>query len=144
MTGDPVLSVCVRCRPAGAPADAPRTGAGLHAAIERSLKAGGSAHADTALREIHCLNQCNRSCVVAFSGTDRFTYLFGDLDPAAHAGDVIAAFDLYRSKADGFLDRAERPEPLRAGILVRLPPLGSTHALVGRSEILGGSPDDRT
>ena len=58
------------------------------------------------------------------AGAQRFTFMFGDLDPAKHVGDVIDAFLMYRDRKDGFLDRAERPEPLRAGILARIAPPG--------------------
>jgi len=69
------------------------------------------------------MSQCKRPCVVAFSGEGRFTYLFGDLDPARDAAAVLDAFALYTARPDGFMERFERPEALQAGILGRVPPL---------------------
>jgi predicted metal-binding protein len=69
------------------------------------------------------MSQCKRPCVVAFSGEGRFTYLFGDLDPARDASSVLDAFALFCAKPDGFMERFERPHTLQAGILGRVPPL---------------------
>lgn len=76
------------------------------------------------------MSQCRRPCVVAFTHPRRFTYLFGDLAPARDAGPVVAAFGLWLSRSDGYVRRDERPAPLRAGILARIPPLGCAHELV--------------
>jgi predicted metal-binding protein len=75
------------------------------------------------LRDVRCMSQCKRPCVVAFSGEGRFTYLFGDLQPDRDTSAVLDAFALYCSRSDGFIDRAERPETMRNGILGRIPPL---------------------
>jgi predicted metal-binding protein len=72
------------------------------------------------------MSQCKRPCVVAFSGPGRFTYLFGDLQPGRDVDTVLAAFAPYQSRADGFLERYERPEVMRAGILGRVPPAGGS------------------
>ncbi len=86
---------------------------------------------DVARRDIYCQSQCKRACTVAFAGgAQRFTFLFGDLDPARHVGDVIDGFLMYRDRPDGFLARAERPAPLREGILARIAPPGWTGELV--------------
>lgn len=128
----PCLSVCLRCKPAEwrGPDDR-RPGAELALAVLSILASSGRRGAD--FREIRCLSQCKRPCVVAFSGHGRFTYLFGDLDPARDVAAVAEAFDLYRAASDGFLERRDRPEALRAGILGRLPPLNSTHPIVQAS-----------
>ena len=116
------LSVCFRCRPEGWKGeDADRPGVLLAAAIEaEAAKRGLDLQV---LRDVRCMSQCKRACVVAFSGQDKFTYLFGDLDPARHAADILDAFALYVARQDGFLERFERPEIMREGILGRVPPL---------------------
>jgi predicted metal-binding protein len=117
------LSICFRCKPEGwsGDADARRPGADLADAIEAEAQKLG---VDVAvLRDVRCMSQCKRPCVVAFSGEGRFTYLFGDLDPARDAAAVLDAFALYMARPDGFMERFERPEALKAGILGRLPPL---------------------
>jgi predicted metal-binding protein len=115
------LSVCFRCKPEGwIGHDNKRPGACLADAIEAEASRRGI---DIALlRDVRCMSQCKRPCVVAFSGEDRFTYLFGDLDPARDAAAVLEAFALYAARPDGFMERFERPEALQAGILGRVPP----------------------
>jgi len=117
------LDVCVRCRPAGWNGlDAQRPGAELARSLDAEiLRRGGPS---VRRRDIACLSQCLRACAVAFSGKGRFTFLFGDLDPARDAGAVLDAFLLYRARPDGLVERAERPSALRRGILGRVPPLG--------------------
>jgi predicted metal-binding protein len=123
------LDICVRCRPPGwEGADDRRPGARLAAAIDAEIAARGVG--GVGRRDLHCASQCKRPCVVAFAGDGRFTFLFGDLDPARDAAAVVDAFLLYRGRADGFMERVERPSALRAGILGRVPPLGWQGPLV--------------
>jgi predicted metal-binding protein len=117
-----VLSVCFRCRPPEWKGlDEDRPGVRLAEAIEH--EAGRRGLAPDLLRDVRCMSQCKRACVVAFSGRDRFTYLFGDLDPSRHAADILDAFALYALREDGFLERFERPDVMQNGILGRVPPL---------------------
>jgi predicted metal-binding protein len=117
-----ILSVCFRCRPEGWKGpDEDRPGVLLAEAIEQEADRRGLTV--NVLRDVRCMSQCKRACVVAFSGTDKFTYLFGDLDPLRHAADILDAFQLYASREDGFLERFERPDVMRDGILGRVPPL---------------------
>ncbi len=127
----PTLDVCNRCRPPGweGPLEE-RPGRKFAQAIDAELAKRGL-DGTIARRDIYCQSQCTRACTVAFAGgARRFTFMFGDLDPAKHAGDVIDAFLMYRDREDGFLDRKERPEPLRAGILARIAPPGWKGPLV--------------
>jgi predicted metal-binding protein len=120
------LSVCFRCKPVDwrGPDDA-RPGAHLADAIE--VEAARRGLGLEAFRNVRCMSQCKRPCVVAFSHPEKFTYLFGDLGPDSDAAAVLDAFELYASRDDGFMERFERPEALRGGILGRVPPL-SPHA----------------
>ncbi|MCO4052773.1 MAG: DUF1636 domain-containing protein [Bosea sp.] len=124
-----VLSVCFRCRPEGWKGeDTERPGVRLAEAIEAEAQKRGLDL--TLLRDVRCMSQCKRPCVIAFSGQGKFTYVFGDLDPECHASDILDAFELYASRADGFMERFERPEVMRAGVLGRVPPLGDAARLV--------------
>ncbi|MDE0097855.1 MAG: DUF1636 domain-containing protein [Gammaproteobacteria bacterium] len=82
------------------------------------------------LRGVNCMSNCKRPCTIALSGPGRFTYLFGDLDPTFHAGDVLAVAVACAEAEDGFLPRPARPEVLREGILGRIPPRGFAGDLV--------------
>jgi predicted metal-binding protein len=113
--------VCFRCKPEGWRGD-DTARPGLELAEAVSVEAARRGIDLGRLRDVRCMSQCRRPCVIAFSGDGRFTYLFGDLT-AQHASAVLDAFVLYCSKPDGFMERFERPEALRAGILGRVPPV---------------------
>ena len=69
------------------------------------------------------MSQCKRACVIALSGPSRYTLVFGDLDPHGNAEAILELAGQYATAPDGLVERAERPEALRAGILGRVPPL---------------------
>lgn len=129
----PTLSVCLRCRDGREEDDSDldqRGGRRLARVVAKAHGSSTAARKGVRLRGVNCLSQCKRPCTIALSGAGRFTYLFGDLDPAIHASDVLSVAAAYADSADGFLPRASRPEVLRAGILGRIPPLGFTGDLV--------------
>ena len=127
----PTVSVCTRCRPQGwsESANHERPGALLASALQQSL-ADADVPPGIILRRVRCMSQCLRPCVIAFSHRDRFTYLFGDLDPARHAGDVLLAARIWLSRSDGFVARKERPPSMQRGILGRIPPFDCTRELI--------------
>jgi predicted metal-binding protein len=115
------LSVCFRCKPANwRGCDAVRPGALLADAIEAEAQRRGDQI--EVIRDVRCMSQCKRPCVVAFSHPEKFTYLFGDLDPARDAAAILDVFAIYAARHDGFMERFERPDVLRNGILGRVPP----------------------
>ncbi|MEM6422072.1 MAG: DUF1636 domain-containing protein [Pseudomonadota bacterium] len=115
------LSICLRCRDGREDQFGDRRGG---ARLAEAVVAAGVETAGLAVRGVHCLSQCKRSCAVAVSGPARFTYLFGDLDPARDAAAVVALAQLYAESARGFMARDARPKPMQAGVLGRVPPLG--------------------
>ncbi|QXE24336.1 hypothetical protein B6N60_03041 [Richelia sinica FACHB-800] len=73
------------------------------------------------IQAVECMSACSRACVVAFVGKGKLTYLFGDL-PVDHNGEaVLECASKYYAKSDGLLPWSERPEPLKNGILARIP-----------------------
>ncbi|MGA0598855.1 DUF1636 family protein [Enterovirga sp. CN4-39] len=116
------VSVCVSCRSAdggdGSPGDA------LLAAL-RTAQASGAA-SDVVIRPVQCLSVCKRPCTIALSRRDGYTYVFGDLDPALHADAVLECAESYAAQEHGYLLWRERPEPLRRGIVARIPPVSWT------------------
>lgn len=126
----PTLSICLTCRDGREAArDDKRGGARLADAICDLVASHGC---DAHLRGVRCMSQCKRACVVSLTAPGRFTYLFGDLDPEnpAHAQAILDLIPLYCAAPEGFLSRDARPEPLRAAIIGRLPPLGTASELV--------------
>lgn len=128
----PILDVCVLCRASDwSQSDGARPGAILAEQIDRALAA--RAMPGAVRRNLRCISQCKRPCAVAFSAPGRFTYLFGDLVALRDAAAVVDAFALYAARSDGFMERFERPEALRAGILARVPPPAWTGPLIETS-----------
>ncbi|MBD2451756.1 DUF1636 family protein [Nostoc sp. FACHB-152] len=74
------------------------------------------------IQEVECMSACNRSCVVAFAAKDKLTYLFGDLDADSSAA-ILECASQYYTKPEGLLPWSERPEPLKKGILAKIPPI---------------------
>ncbi len=138
MTASPTTSrtellVCTTCRPADAPRDGPPAGQALFDQIEAALAfdqpADGAAAAAPRLRGIACLAACSRSCTVALQAPGKACYVFGGL--AADDDSLQAVLDVagqHAASTDGMLAWAERPQRLRQGLLVRLPPLAPVPA----------------
>lgn len=119
----PLLSICLRCRDGREDdCDGVRGGTRLAEAVVAQLS--NAAEPPFRLRGINCMSQCKRPCTIALSAPDRYTYLFGDLDPTQNAADVLTVAAAYTAAEDGFMPRLERPHVLQAGILGRIPPLG--------------------
>ena len=116
-TGTATIVVCITCRRPGDADDAPRPGAAL---AERAVAAASG----TALtiRRIKCLANCKRGCSAAIIRAGGFAYVFGDLDESA-APALIEGARLFAQSADGLMPWRGRPEPLKRGMIARIPPL---------------------
>ena len=114
----PVLSVCVSCRSPDGP-DTARPGDAL---LSRLREAAQARRSDVVVRPVECLSVCKRPCTVALSSPGRYTYVFGDLDPVADADALLDCARIYAEQEHGYMLWRERPEPLRRGIVARIPP----------------------
>ena len=84
------------------------------------------------LREVRCMSQCKRSCVISFTSNNCFTYVFGDIDPKDPQY-IRSLFDLlisYGKAEEGFLRRRDRPELFKSNILGRLPAIKSKSSII--------------
>ena len=112
-----VIYVCTTCRHSGDPDDAPRRGAVLaRATIEAAV---GS---NIAVRPLRCLANCSRGCSAAIRHAGAWTYIFGYLDPAMGAEALVQGAQLLSRAADGLMPWRGRPEPLKRGLIARVPP----------------------
>ncbi|MBE9251006.1 DUF1636 domain-containing protein [Dolichospermum sp. LEGE 00240] len=75
------------------------------------------------IQGVECMSACSHSCVVAFAAAGKSTYLFGDLPVDNSTFAILKCASLYYAKADGLLPWSERPEPLKKGILAKIPAL---------------------
>ncbi len=119
--------VCITCRRADDPDAEPRPGALLADATSSAAQGRG-----VAVRRVRCLANCTRgpSAAVRANGGahgtgNSWTYIFGGLDLAAAAA-LIDGARLLAGAADGIMPWRGRPEPLRRGLIARVPPLDFT------------------
>jgi predicted metal-binding protein len=117
-----VIYVCTTCRRPDDPEDYPRPGAALAAATIRAAEDSG-----IAVQPLRCLANCKRGCSAVLRRSDpampSWTYVFGHLDPAADAPALVAGARLLAESTDGLLPWRGRPEPLKRGLIARVPPL---------------------
>jgi predicted metal-binding protein len=117
------IFVCVSCRRKLREDDDAfdQPGRDLVEAIEARLQGGG--HARVAVAAVDCLAVCKRPCTVALSGADKWTYLIGDIDPASHVDEIVAAARSFAASANGIVPWRERPGSFRKSVIARVPPL---------------------
>lgn len=122
-----MMFVCTTC--ASVWQDAKRVGfCGGEKLLQRlqELYSDWELQSDFAIQPVECMSACNRSCVISLVAGSKYTYLFGDLLPdlslSAIAG-VLECASKYYTHPQGLLPWAERPEPLKKGILARIPPI---------------------
>jgi predicted metal-binding protein len=76
------------------------------------------------IQAVECMSACNRSCVICFASKDKYTYLFGDISPELSSTQVAGIFECankYYDHPQGLLPWAERPDPVKKGVLARIP-----------------------
>jgi predicted metal-binding protein len=118
-TAEVTLTICTTCRREDVDPEATRPGAILMAALsEAELPAG------VTVRGVECLSACKRGCsMVLTGGDDRWSYIYGDLDPDQHVDDILAGAAAYAATADGLVPWRERPQVFRKQSIARIPPI---------------------
>jgi len=112
--------VCITCRRADDPDVEPRPGALLADAAARAALGSG-----VAVRRVRCLANCTRGPSAAVRANGSWAYIFGGLDLSG-ASALIDGARLLAGAADGIMPWRGRPEPLRRGLIARVPPLDFT------------------
>ncbi|PLZ84591.1 FeS-binding protein [Fischerella thermalis CCMEE 5198] len=75
------------------------------------------------IQAVECMSACNHACVVAFQAEAKLTYLFGNLAVDDSPSAILQCATQYYVNPNGLLPWSERPEPLKRGILAKIPPL---------------------
>jgi predicted metal-binding protein len=109
--------VCITCRRPADPEDFPRPGAAFAAAVADAAKGTG-----VRVKRVRCLANCRRGLSAAVRREAGWTYIFGDLDPATAAPALIAGAQLFARATDGVMPWRGRPQPLKSGLIARVPP----------------------
>ena len=90
--------------------------------------------AEFPIQAVGCMSACSRSCAISFAAAGKHTYLFGDIptgNPDIPLSNILDCAKKYYQHPTGMLPWAERPAPLKQGILAKIPPLAlstTTHA----------------
>ncbi len=113
--------VCITCRRAGDPEDAPRPGLALAQATAKAADGTG-----VAVRQVQCLANCSRALSAAMRCDGAWTYVFGGLEPDRDAEALIEGAQLLARAEDGVLPWRGRPDILKRGLIARVPPLDFT------------------
>ncbi|MEQ8543212.1 MAG: DUF1636 domain-containing protein [Roseitalea porphyridii] len=117
------ITICVSCRHKNGREDAQcRPGLALIARLRNALALAGDAIGeDFEISGTVCMAGCDRPCTVAFFGSHKATYLFGDIDPDENIEDLVAFARQYASLADGWCSSTTRPPGLSGKTLARVP-----------------------
>jgi len=112
------IYVCITCRRASDPEDAPRPGLALARATARAAEGTG-----VTVRQIRCLANCSRALSAAVRRDDAWTYIFGGLEADTDAGALVEGARLLARASDGLMPWRGRPEVLKRGLIARVPPI---------------------
>jgi predicted metal-binding protein len=74
------------------------------------------------IREVGCLWTCSYPCSVAFSGTNKATYLFTKV-PSTEAEALLQFGQLYLASKDGNIPWKQFPEVLQTAEVAKIPPM---------------------
>ncbi len=112
------IHVCITCRRPDDPEVFPRPGADLARAT-----AAAAEGANIRVRRVRCLANCKRGLSAAIRCDGAWSYAFGDLEAASGAAALVQGARLLAAANDGIMPWRGRPEPLKRGMIARLPPL---------------------
>ncbi len=84
---------------------------------------------DIDVQRIRCLGNCSRGPSAAIRRENTWTYVFGGLDPTRDGEALIVGACLLADAQDGLMPWRGRPEPLKRGLIARIPPVGFRETL---------------
>jgi predicted metal-binding protein len=82
--------------------------------------------AEFPIQAVGCMSACSRSCAISFAAAGKHNYLFGDIvatETDVPLSNILDCAERYYQHPTGVLPWAERPAPLKQGILAKIPPL---------------------
>lgn len=113
------ITVCTSCKHKGSTC---RPGYELIEKLRKAIAAAGDTIAeDFAISGVACMAGCDRPCTVAYHGTQKSTYLFGDITPEEDIDDLVDFAKQYALLHDGWCSSIDRPGKLRKSTLARVP-----------------------
>ncbi len=118
---DTLVYVCVTCRAEGEATPPPEGRAGQR--LLDALLAELDPQSGISVVPVECLSVCRRPCTVSFAAPAKWTYVYGDLPAEGAAPLVMAAARLYAATPDGLIPWKLRSDPIKKGVVARIPPL---------------------
>lgn len=113
------ITVCTSCRHKG---ETCRPGYELIERLRAAIEAAGDAVTeDFEISGVACMAGCDRPCTVAYHGTRKATYLFGDIEPDQDIDDLVEFAKQYAVLHDGWCSSVDRSGKLRKNTLARVP-----------------------
>jgi predicted metal-binding protein len=113
------IHVCTTCRLGDEPLEPKEARSG--ARLYRELSERG-VHEHFEILPIECLSVCKRPVTIGFSAPGKWSYIYGDFPPESSAETILAAAQLYADAPDGLIPWRERPDPIKRGVVARVPP----------------------
>lgn len=118
--GAPTVYVCITCRGNGSETESEsktRPGAILADSAAKAAEGTG-----VSVRNVRCLANCSRGPSAAVRCNGSWTYIFGGLDVTC-GRELVAGAQLLARAVDGIMPWRGRPEPLKRGLVARVPPI---------------------
>ncbi len=112
------IYVCITCRRASDPDDAPRPGLLLARATKRAAEG-----TPLNVQRVRCLANCNRALSAAMRREGGWAYVFGELEADRDAEALVKGARLLALAADGLMPWRGRPDVLKRGLIARVPPI---------------------
>ncbi|MEQ8479342.1 MAG: DUF1636 domain-containing protein [Hoeflea sp.] len=113
------ITVCTACRHTGSDC---QPGLELITRLRAAIhNAGGATSTLFEISGVACMAGCDRPCTVAYHASNKATYLFGDIDPAADIDDLVRFAEHYAGLDDGWCSASQRPGKLKHTTLARVP-----------------------
>jgi predicted metal-binding protein len=137
--GTTTVFVCISCGPNLTEAGAAPTADGTEkpgASLVAALRARLAPDAGLIIEPVECLAVCKRACTVALKADGKWTYIVGDLDPARHVDEILAAATAYDRSDNGIVAWRERPQTFRKGVIARVPPIGFVQPMAAPTKVL--------
>lgn len=113
------ISVCTSCKYKGTTC---KPGYEMIEKLRTAIDAAGDAIPEEfEISGVACMAGCDRPCAVAYYGSRKATYLFGDIDPETDINDLVEFARQYAFLQDGWCSSVDRPGKLRKSTLARVP-----------------------
>jgi predicted metal-binding protein len=112
------ILVCVTCRVPMDPPESPRAGE----ALADSTVIAAAEDEMISVRRVSCLANCSRGLSAAIRCASAWTYIFGGLIAERDGETLVIGARLLGAAEDGLLPWTGRPEPLKRGLIARVPP----------------------